>query len=319
MRLCTHPEHAQYGMGHLPGPRPAVEYSAAPVELPQEYISQVAVPILNQGSTPECEAYTAVNGRRITQSPIGQDGFDPDDLFKLGGGGPDGATTAGMEKALLSPGALCTTGPDHGARKPVTCQNIGSLTSLQTAVMAEQFAGLSTAWYESWFSPLSDGTLPKPDTIAGYHEISIRGWRWRNEVQLYVQNSWGFWGPIDGYCWLPVRYLPDIEAYTQVTEANMVSRLTGADRFAVAAAVSKSRYPSAATVYVANGAAYSDIACAATAAAAEGVPLLLVEANDIPAATATELTRLAPHEIIVVGGPGSVSAATMAALGGYTK
>jgi hypothetical protein len=103
-------------------------------------------------------------------------------------------------------------------------------------------------------------------------------------------------------------------------EANMISRLTGADRFAVAAAVSKSKYPTgAATVYIANGAAYSDIACAATAAAAAGAPLLLVDASDIPAATAAELTRLAPQSIVVVGGPASVSAAVYNALGGYAK
>ena len=40
MRLCTHPEHAQYGLGHLPGlPRSDAEQATVLESLPSAYIA----------------------------------------------------------------------------------------------------------------------------------------------------------------------------------------------------------------------------------------------------------------------------------------
>jgi hypothetical protein len=171
--------------------------------------------VLNQGSTPECEAYTAVTLRRITQPPVGQDGFDPDDLFRLAGGGADGTTTAAIERVLLSPGASCVVGPDAGERKPVaSCQNISNLAALKSAIVAQGGAGLAVEWYESWFSPKS-GVLPAPSGgVAGGHIFRIKGW---DDARLYCQNSWGTsWG-LGGFFWLPYAYLETpLSAYTQI-------------------------------------------------------------------------------------------------------
>lgn len=46
-------------------------------------------------------------------------------------------------------------------------------------------------------------------------------------------------------------------------------------------------------------------------------PILLVRTDSIPTVTATELTRLAPDEIVILGGTGVVSAAVETALGSY--
>jgi hypothetical protein len=242
-RLCTHPDHLQYGLGHIPGPPLAVEYAAVPVALPATYARTVQAPVLNQSSTPQCEGYTAVTGRRITQPPVGQDGFDPGDIFRLGGGGSGGATTAGIEAALLSPGALCTTGPDASQRKPVaSCQNISTLVGLKSALMAEQFVGLAVAWDESWFNPRSNGVLPpRSGVLAGYHIFDV--WGWSDDGTLPVgappgvpapgvpavggQNSWGTgWGK-GGFFWLPYSMLESpLSAYTQIAKLLPVSEVT---------------------------------------------------------------------------------------------
>jgi hypothetical protein len=60
-------------------------------------------------------------------------------------------------------------------------------------------------------------------------------------------------------------------------------------------------------VYVATGENFPDALGAASAAAVQGGPVLLVQKEAIPAETAAELTRLAPDVIYVAGGTAVVS------------
>lgn len=89
------------------------------------------------------------------------------------------------------------------------------------------------------------------------------------------------------------------------------TRLAGADRFATAVALSASEFAddSRPTVFIANGLNYPDALAAGPAAAALGGPLLLVTPTTIPSVVKAELERLRPREIIVVGGPSTVSGA----------
>lgn len=93
-------------------------------------------------------------------------------------------------------------------------------------------------------------------------------------------------------------------------------RLTGADRYATSVLVSQAAYPSSTggTVYVSVGTKFADGLAAAPAAAQVDAPLLLVETSSIPAAVRSELQRLAPSRIVVVGGPGVVSDSVYTAL-----
>jgi len=96
-------------------------------------------------------------------------------------------------------------------------------------------------------------------------------------------------------------------------------RLAGADRYATAAAVSvAAAHPGLPVVVIASGAGFADGLGAAPAAAALHAPLLLVQPGAIPPATATELTRLRPGRILIVGGTASVSASVARALASYT-
>ncbi|MGO1810833.1 MAG: cell wall-binding repeat-containing protein [Canibacter sp.] len=85
-------------------------------------------------------------------------------------------------------------------------------------------------------------------------------------------------------------------------------RLGGSDRYETAVKVSKSTYTSTAkTVIVATGMDYPDSLSAAPLAAKLKAPLLLTETNRVPTVTSTEIDRLKPTAIIIVGGKGVVT------------
>jgi murein DD-endopeptidase MepM/ murein hydrolase activator NlpD len=97
----------------------------------------------------------------------------------------------------------------------------------------------------------------------------------------------------------------------------LVTRLAGADRYETAAAISANRYvPGVDVVHVVTGESFADGITAGPAAT--GGPILLVPASGIPGAVATELIRLDPAEIVVVGGEGAVSPATERSLAAFT-
>ena len=97
-----------------------------------------------------------------------------------------------------------------------------------------------------------------------------------------------------------------------------VQRFGGADRYATAALVSANHFaPGVAAAYVATGINFPDALSGGPAAARAGAPILLVAPNEIPAATKSELARLRPGRIVVLGGSAGVSDAVMAALGAY--
>jgi putative cell wall-binding protein len=97
-----------------------------------------------------------------------------------------------------------------------------------------------------------------------------------------------------------------------------IARHAGADRYSSAAALSAASFaPGVPVVYVSTGAKFPDALAAGPAAAKLGGPVLLVETNRIPSATATELRRLRPGRIIVAGGPSVVSSAVLSGLRSY--
>lgn len=104
--------------------------------------------------------------------------------------------------------------------------------------------------------------------------------------------------------------------FVSIPTAPTPTRLAGADRFTTATLLSKAAYPSSTggTVYVSVGTQFADGLAAAPAAAQVDAPLLLIETDAVPAVVRTELQRLNPARIIVVGGEGVVSAAAYAAL-----
>lgn len=96
----------------------------------------------------------------------------------------------------------------------------------------------------------------------------------------------------------------DLQQYTSGT----VTRWSGEDRFATSAAISRTGFKSGAnTVYVASGRVFPDALSGAPVAGMNRSPLLLVDTDAIPDSIATELRRLQPTRIVVLGGPATVS------------
>lgn len=101
-----------------------------------------------------------------------------------------------------------------------------------------------------------------------------------------------------------------------------VARISGADRYEVAAQVANNHFYHAETVYIANGLAYADALAggpiagrvrtqwseAGTELVASG-PLLLTQAGSLPAVTRQALVNMEPTRVVILGGTASVSPA----------
>lgn len=86
-------------------------------------------------------------------------------------------------------------------------------------------------------------------------------------------------------------------------------RLSGADRYATAADVSRELWgapENVATVYLASGEGFADALSIGPSTYADG-PLLLTRRDELPAATVEEMERLAPCYVVVVGGTAAIS------------
>jgi len=99
-----------------------------------------------------------------------------------------------------------------------------------------------------------------------------------------------------------------------------VMRLAGKDRYSTGAAVTAEAFDSdVAVVYMATGLDFPDALAGGAAAAAEGAPLLLTSRLSIPEATVSELMRMKPEKIVVLGGKAAVSNEVQDALATYLR
>ncbi len=98
-----------------------------------------------------------------------------------------------------------------------------------------------------------------------------------------------------------------------------VLRWSGADRFATSAAISAKNYnPGVPVAYVASGRVYTDALSGAPVAGKTDGPVLLVDTEAIPEVIRTELRRLTPGRIVILGGPATISTDVEAQLAAFT-
>jgi putative cell wall-binding protein len=94
-----------------------------------------------------------------------------------------------------------------------------------------------------------------------------------------------------------------------------IIRISGADRYATAVAISTHAFAAGAPrAYLATGLNFPDALAGAAAAGVKGAPVLLVPGTSVPAAVLAEIDRLAPDLVLVLGGSAVISAAVERAL-----
>jgi putative cell wall-binding protein len=105
----------------------------------------------------------------------------------------------------------------------------------------------------------------------------------------------------------------------EVARYGGVERWAGDDRYATAVEVSRRGVApdGSPAVYVTDGDAFAEALAAAPVAASRRSPVLLVAGARVPGSTRSEIARLEPEEIVVVGGPGVVPRAAYEELRRY--
>ncbi len=101
--------------------------------------------------------------------------------------------------------------------------------------------------------------------------------------------------------------IDNLQIYTCRTAP--VSRISGSDRYASAARIAATYPAGVGTAYLATGANFPDAISAAALAGRLDAPVLLTRPDSLPTATRTQLQRLQPARLVVLGGTGAVSQA----------
>lgn len=111
---------------------------------------------------------------------------------------------------------------------------------------------------------------------------------------------------------------PGVEEQLQGYSATgNVIRVSGKDRYATADAISATYEPGVDYAFVATGENFPDALSAAAYAGMLDAPLLITRSTGLSQGTISELTRLQPEKIVIIGGTNAVSSATEAQLGQY--
>lgn len=203
-----------YGLGAIPDPASPNDW---PIDLlyaslPGDPIDASATssylipghlpPVLDQGTTPECVAYSQGWLKRYEDTKD-QGDFNSDEpaFFRAIGGNAAGAVTrtglARMQKVGYPVVGNAAAADKHRIAGyyavPVT------EAAIKSALVNFGVLTLVTPWYEEWFRPVN-GVLPAPHVLAGYHELDPIGWDSRG---LELQQSWGVDYAIGGRVFMP--------------------------------------------------------------------------------------------------------------------
>jgi beta propeller repeat protein len=98
------------------------------------------------------------------------------------------------------------------------------------------------------------------------------------------------------------------------SNSKLQARTSGTNRYGTAAAISAAYFADATDVVLCNGLNFPDALSAAPLAKALNAPLLLTGPTSLAGETATEIARLSPHKIWIIGGPDVVSNAILSSL-----
>lgn len=110
---------------------------------------------------------------------------------------------------------------------------------------------------------------------------------------------------------IPAAILDELSRIAGVTG----ERLAGPSRYETSASISRASFPDrVSTVFIATGEDFPDALAATPAAGIMGSPLLIVRANELPDQVRTEICRLQPMEIVLIGGATALGSELEAAM-----
>lgn len=180
-----------------------------------------------------------------------------------------------------------------------------------TEVASAESDGAKGAWIADMVASLSD--FPAVGALVWFDENKERDWRIDSSSASFDSFQESLNGPDDpdgtdagGDDEQNDNDTPSRDDTTPISR----QRLAGASRYATAAAVSQSAFPDGAEqVYLATGENYPD---ALAAASLQGSPVLLTPScGALPEVVAGELERLAPSELVALGGQAAVCDAVL--------
>ncbi|WP_431711915.1 GH25 family lysozyme [Glutamicibacter uratoxydans] len=190
-----------------------------------------------------------------------------------------------------------------------------------------------TSAFKNW--PLHVSIFPTADVAKNPRQLPA-GWTTFN-VWQYTDNSnlLGNSNNVDANVWNgTLTSLQDFARNKQSTPYRLITdyrgdasswpvrlaplRISGQTLYDTPVAISKRTFSGTAqTVVIASGERFPDALSGSSLATLKSGPMLLIKKNSIPAAVAAELRRLKPKQIIVLGGPVTISDKTAAALKSY--
>jgi hypothetical protein len=173
-------------------------------------------PILNQGSTPQCVAYSSA-ALKGTEDKIDQGqwyDWDENTFFVSIGGGPNGAITRNAFKQMLANGYPVKVIGDAKNHKIAAYYAVTpTLAEIQSALMAFGPLVFGMTWLNSMFSPKSNGVLTcdQSSGVGGGHAILCVGWIVvGGKTYVILRNSWGTsWG-LSGEAYLPASAIASL-------------------------------------------------------------------------------------------------------------
>jgi C1A family cysteine protease len=220
---------AKRNPAQAPAPHPL---ALAAVTYPSYYYITSVPPVTDQGTTPQCVAYSDAYDQNQQDRPeLGRfNQMDHNLFFQQIGGTSDGAY---VENALnrrrdfgypekvnvpASGGYPSQDGNQDTATHKIAgwTQIALDVDSIKAALKLGHGVIFTTEWYHSWFHPFTSGKLPAPDYVVGDHAIWCRGWN--DTYGFRLRNSWGTGWGLSGDCFTPYAFLAHAFAVYRSTD-----------------------------------------------------------------------------------------------------
>lgn len=213
--LGVHLNENGHGTGLIPSPPDSRDFQIEEIlavgELaaaPATYVvpGLSTLPVLNQGSTPQCVAYShsSLKAYEDRKDQGVYFNFNENYFFQLIGGTSTGAIIRNALDRLVHYGYPVVSAGQAWLHKITAYYRVPKdIETIKQAVMAFGPVVMGTYWYASWERLKTNYQLPYPSGSRNGHAVIIVGWDARG---FRCRNSWGTaWG-YGGDFWMPYSY-----------------------------------------------------------------------------------------------------------------